>query len=210
MQIILERNQSLAAPCWVFLRCSVLSFLSHASSTQDEKLELGFSNFSRSTLTSISSINSCGKRIFFFADLLLVLPLDTYTPQNSHTHVRTRYNKKRENVRVDMCAHKQTYCAHSIDSRYYNERRPEVLATTIEASYQNVIEIYAMTVKNSTTHSPAIYYWLFLAVSRSDTSDRPHRKAVTASSEHEARKLLAQQFILFFAGRLPVNGGRHA
>lgn len=148
--------------------------------------------------------------MFFLADLLLVLPLDTYAPQNSDIHVRTRYNKESQNVRVDMCAHKETYCAHSIVIRYYNERRPEVLATTIEASYQNVIEIYAMTTMKSNTHSPAIYYWLFLAVNRSDTSIRPHREAVTAPNERAARQLLVAQFVLFFAGRLPVQEADHA
>jgi hypothetical protein len=148
--------------------------------------------------------------MFFFADLLLVFPLDTYTPQDSDSHVRTRYIKKSQNVRVDMCAHKETYCAHSIVIRYYNERRHEVLATTIEASNQNVIEIYAMTTKNSNTHSPAIYYWLFLAVNRSDASARPHREAVTAPNERAARQILAGQFVLSFAGRLPVQEAKHA
>ncbi|WP_425272523.1 host cell division inhibitor Icd-like protein [Rahnella inusitata] len=148
--------------------------------------------------------------MFFLADLLLVLPLDTYAPQNSDIHVRTQYNKESQNVRVDMCAHMETYCAHSIVIRYYNERRPDVLATTIEASNQNVIEIYAMTTMNTNTHSPAIYYWLFLAVSRSDSNDRPHREAVTAPDERTARQILTRQFVLSFAGRLPVQEAKHA
>ena len=121
--------QSLINVCCPFLRNSALSFLSQASSTHEEKLVPGELFFSRSILASISSINSWGKRIFFLADLLFVLPLVTFTPQNCLCHVRTRYSKKWRNVRVDMCAHLETYCAHSIIIRYYKKQRPEVLAT---------------------------------------------------------------------------------
>jgi len=46
---------------------------------------------------------------------------------------------------------------------------------------------------------------LFLAVSRVNRQDRPHREEVTATSEQEARALLAGRFILCFAGRLPLS-----
>lgn len=48
--------------------------------------------------------------------------------------------------------------------------------------------------------------FLFLAVSRADMQDKPHREQVTAYSEREARSMLAGHFILCFAGRLPVQG----
>ncbi|KAB8311168.1 host cell division inhibitor Icd-like protein [Rouxiella chamberiensis] len=67
-----------------------------------------------------------------------------------------------------------------------------------------------MTIKNDITHAPAVYYWLFLAVSRSDSLQLPHREAVVAVNECAARKLLADRFILFFAGRLPVLEVSHA
>jgi hypothetical protein len=121
--------QSLLINCDPFFRCSDLSFFSQASSTHEEKFAPGTSAFSRSMLASISSISSWGKRIFFFADLLFVLPLVTFTPQSNECYVRTQYNKKRWDVRVDMCAHIETYCAHSIVFRYYNEQRPGVLGT---------------------------------------------------------------------------------
>lgn len=53
------------------------------------------------------------------------------------------------------------------------------------------------------------FIWLFLAVCRSDMADQPRRKAVTAPDERTARRMLAAQFVLFFAGRLPVQEVYH-
>ncbi|MRT11185.1 host cell division inhibitor Icd-like protein [Enterobacteriaceae bacterium RIT711] len=54
------------------------------------------------------------------------------------------------------------------------------------------------------------YTWLFLAVRRSDLSDRPHREEVTACDYPTARRLIARDHIAAFAGRLPVQEVRHA
>ncbi|MCR6676421.1 host cell division inhibitor Icd-like protein [Escherichia marmotae] len=51
--------------------------------------------------------------------------------------------------------------------------------------------------------------FLFLAVSRADMQDKPHREQITAHNEWEARSMLAGCFILCFAGRLPVLGAQH-
>lgn len=51
--------------------------------------------------------------------------------------------------------------------------------------------------------------FLFLAVSRADMQDKPHREQITAHSEREARAMLAGRFILCFAGRLPVREARY-
>lgn len=50
----------------------------------------------------------------------------------------------------------------------------------------------------------------FLAVRRSDLNDKPHRESVTAPDELTARRLLAANFVLCFAGRVPAQGVRHA
>lgn len=52
-------------------------------------------------------------------------------------------------------------------------------------------------------HTPTRFKFLFLAVCRSDLNAKPHREAVTANSEQDARRSLAGQFVLSFAGRLP-------
>ena len=59
------------------------------------------------------------------------------------------------------------------------------------------------------TASHLQYTWLFLAVSRADAQDKPHRESITAASEREARAALVGRFILSFAGRLPVQGAHH-
>ena len=53
------------------------------------------------------------------------------------------------------------------------------------------------------------YRWLFLALSRSDYTAKPCRIAVTAPNENSARLMLVRDYMLIFAGRLPVIGGKH-
>ncbi|HFQ7289829.1 TPA: host cell division inhibitor Icd-like protein [Yersinia enterocolitica] len=52
-------------------------------------------------------------------------------------------------------------------------------------------------------HTPTRFKFLFLAVCRSDLNAKPHRESVTAHSEQDARRSLAGQFVLSFAGRIP-------
>ncbi|HDL7927058.1 TPA: host cell division inhibitor Icd-like protein [Yersinia enterocolitica] len=59
-----------------------------------------------------------------------------------------------------------------------------------------------MEYSHSTQTRPKFQY-LFLAVHRSDLNAKPHRESVTAHSEQDARRSLAGQFVLYFAGRLP-------
>ncbi|EKH9632808.1 host cell division inhibitor Icd-like protein [Salmonella enterica] len=49
------------------------------------------------------------------------------------------------------------------------------------------------------------FTWLFLAVSRSNPEDKPRRVSVTAPDEQSARKLLAGDYTLTFAGRIPAH-----
>ncbi len=53
------------------------------------------------------------------------------------------------------------------------------------------------------------YRWLFLALNRSDYTAKPCRIAVTAPNENSARLMLVRDYMLIFAGRLPVIGGKH-
>ena len=57
------------------------------------------------------------------------------------------------------------------------------------------------------THPKEKHLWRFLAIHRSDLSARPCRLSVEASTEHEARRVLAPYFILSLAARLPVRYG---
>ncbi|EKN3637438.1 MULTISPECIES: host cell division inhibitor Icd-like protein [Yersinia] len=62
-----------------------------------------------------------------------------------------------------------------------------------------------MALQHSTQTRPKFQY-LFLAVCRSDLNATPHRESVTAHSEQDARRTLAGQFVLSFAGRIPAQG----
>lgn len=123
-----------------FRRCSYFNLRPQASKTHAEKLALGLVNFSCSTLASIPSISSCGNRIFFFADLLFVLPLDIDAPHLNGLYGRTQYSKKNEMLSIDMCAHMILICAHSLSFVTQIKQRPAVLATHAGRLTNNVNE----------------------------------------------------------------------
>ncbi|WP_312346862.1 host cell division inhibitor Icd-like protein [Leclercia sp.] len=64
-------------------------------------------------------------------------------------------------------------------------------------------EVAIMAATPVLSHSK--FTFLFLAVLRADRSARPCALRITAGSEHEARLHLTSNFILCFAGRLPVH-----
>ncbi|MBS3893603.1 MULTISPECIES: host cell division inhibitor Icd-like protein [Serratia] len=81
-------------------------------------------------------------------------------------------------------------CRNSGGSKYCYSKEIIIMMTTPTQSYPQ-------------------YTWLFLAVRRSDVTERPHRETITAQSEREARGLLARDFVLSFAGRLPAREVTH-
>ncbi|EKN5072660.1 host cell division inhibitor Icd-like protein [Yersinia enterocolitica] len=83
--------------------------------------------------------------------------------------------------------------------------KPRSATNTIWASNHNVIGANTMACQHSTQTHPKFQY-LFLAVCRSDLNAKPHRESVTAHSEQDARRSLAGQFVLSFAGRIPAQG----
>ncbi|EJD6329647.1 host cell division inhibitor Icd-like protein [Proteus mirabilis] len=50
------------------------------------------------------------------------------------------------------------------------------------------------------------FKFLFLSIKRSDTTAQPCRITITAPNEHDARLMLVRDYILAFAGRVPVQG----
>lgn len=56
-----------------------------------------------------------------------------------------------------------------------------------------------------TTATRTTYLWRFLALSCINIDAKPCRLSIEATSEWEARSLLAGRFVLIFAGRLPVR-----
>lgn len=185
-----------------FLRCSILSLRPQASSTHDEKLTVGLSSFSRSTLASIWSISSWGKRIPFVADLLFFALVAI---KRSPLSVMTPYTNLERKKRVDVPQHLALMCPNTLLAHGVKKATPQSATNTSEASNHNVNEAYTMALQHSTQTRPKFQY-LFLAVCRSDLNAKPHRESVTAHSEQDARRSLAGQFVLSFAGRIPAQG----
>ncbi|HEP0390525.1 host cell division inhibitor Icd-like protein [Serratia marcescens] len=85
-----------------------------------------------------------------------------------------------------------------------------VWATTIEcrnsggSCYQLTMETAIMATPLTQTHPK--FCFLFAAIRRTAQTAIPCMLRTVADSEHSARRLLARNYILSFAGRLPVQG----
>lgn len=90
-----------------FLRCSDLSLRPQASSTQAEKLEFGFSSLSRSTLASISSTSSYGKRMPLVVDLLFLNPVAIRPPVS---WCLCTIQEKNINKTLEVFVHRELRC----------------------------------------------------------------------------------------------------
>ncbi|MGJ0626423.1 host cell division inhibitor Icd-like protein [Xenorhabdus bovienii] len=66
-------------------------------------------------------------------------------------------------------------------------------------------EIATMATIPTQTH----FKFVFLSIKRADLDAAPSRIATIATDEHCARSVLSHDFVLFFAGRLPVQEVRH-
>ncbi|WP_340617383.1 host cell division inhibitor Icd-like protein [Xenorhabdus entomophaga] len=53
------------------------------------------------------------------------------------------------------------------------------------------------------------FKFLFLSIKRSDLAAIPCHIETTAPNEYNARMMLVRDYILLFAGRLPVQGAHH-
>lgn len=67
-----------------------------------------------------------------------------------------------------------------------------------------------MATANSNTFAHPKFTWRFFALARADLDGEIYRLTVDATTEHEARRVLAPYFILSFTARLPVLGVHHA
>ncbi|HDU8581246.1 TPA: ash family protein [Morganella morganii] len=92
-------------------------------------------------------------------------------------------------------------------SLYASSANPVSVTTPIEictsggdsfVQYKEIIVMMAIPAQTQ-------FKFLFLAVKRADSTDIPHRIEATAPNEHSARMLLVRDYILSFAGRLPVR-----
>lgn len=152
---------------------------------------------------SIASTTSCGARACTFCDLLLIWSLCTtglhfclWNP----VYIKKEIKKELKWNPVDVYTG-----IHLIVLFAIKLAKPRSATNTIWASNHNVIGANTMALQHSTQTRPKFQY-LFLAVCRSDLNATPHRESVTAHSEQDARRTLAGQFVLSFAGRIPAQG----
>ena len=167
------------------LRFSDLSFFSQASITHDEKLE-----FSRFTLESISSSNSCGNLIPLVVDLLFLYPVAIY---------RVSLNWCRNTIQgifqfkiLDVFIHLDIRCLYTLLCSGVKIATPRSARNTIEAFNQNVIRGNTMAMYKSTQTHPK-FKWRFFSCQQSKYF------SVEATSEQEARSMLPDSPCLFSA-----------
>ncbi len=176
-----------------FLRCSDLSLRPQASRTHAEKLAPALSAFSRSTLASISSISSCGNRIFFCADLAFTALVAIYPPAYSEG---TPYQKNS----LTCTPTENIVGVHLEVEDTQDTAKPGSVTSTNRASDHNVTEAYIMACIQHTQTRPK-YQYRFLALSAIGRNVIH----ITATTEREAREQSPAGCVMVFAGRLPVE-----
>lgn len=67
--------------------------------------------------------------MYFFADLLFMLPLDIGTPHVIKINVRTGYSKKTQRLSLDVCARIELICAHILIVYHSETAKPGSAAT---------------------------------------------------------------------------------
>ncbi|CNC83882.1 Uncharacterised protein [Yersinia pseudotuberculosis] len=201
-----KQNQSVS---FAFFRCSVLSLRPQASSTHDEKFTPGLSSFSRSTLASILSSISCGKRMFLSCDLLFLFPVAIGKPVVNALCVYTQYMNVKVKKSVDLSTHHELRYLHTSFIGVVQIAKPGSGGTLTGPLTTNDRMSIEVAMLNHTQTRPK-YQYRFLALHRSDRSAAPCRLSVEAFTEKEARQVLSAHFILSLAARLPVSEVRHA
>lgn len=151
---------------------------------------------------SIASTTSCGARACTFCDFALIAFVAT--AEVSLYWWRTVYTKN-NSVKLLTCLHLSSKVDSTLTVLRYENSEAQKDGSPLWASNHNVNEAYTMALQHSTQTRPKFQY-LFLAVCRSDLNAKPHRESVTAHSEQDARRSLAGQFVLSFAGRIPAQG----
>lgn len=151
---------------------------------------------------SIASTTSCGARACTFCDFALIAFVAT--AEVSLYWWRTVYTKN-NSVKLLTCLHLSSKVDSTLTVLRYENSEAQKDGSPLWASNHNVNEAYTMALQHSTQTRPK-YQYLFLAVCRSDLNATPHRESVTAHSEQDARRSLASQFVLSFAGRIPAQG----
>ena len=96
-------------------------------------------------------------------------------------------------------------------SLYASNANSTVVTTPeIGVSGGDSLVLYKEIIVMMATPNQTQFKFLFLSIKRSDTTAKPCRITITAPNEHDARLMLVRDYILSFAGRLPVKEVAHA
>lgn len=145
---------------------------------------------------AIMKIRTFGDSIICYRTEVAIM---TTTPTNSRLQSVYFFDAFR---RVDLAA---GVVRLSVVADSLREARQQIKQDFTAAAYRG-----QELLRPAKSHSPRKQFtWVFLAVSRSDSSARACRKEVTASDFSSARRALSQDFITFFAGRLPFREVSH-
>ncbi|CNB83535.1 Uncharacterised protein [Yersinia similis] len=114
---------------------------------------------------------------------------------------------------IDMCTPIALWLlfigVHLSTVEHRKETPPNSITSTERGLATTDNQSIEAAMKNNTT-APQRFTFLFLAVVRANPQAHPHREQISATSEWEARSLLAGRFVLVFAGRLPLSEVCHA
>lgn len=147
------------------------------------------------------SLNSGCMRIWNAGDCPPVLGVRSFTLDIVHTFSSNESNK--------VCTLYHEYSLKQTPSNGITSTERGLTTNaneTSEAAMNN--HITPLNGRNSLTLNK--FTWRFLALNRHDKKAKPGRLSVEATTEHEARRILAPHFILSFAARLPVQEVHHA
>lgn len=181
-----------------FFFCSPLSLTSQASITQAEKLAFGCSRLSLSTLASILSISSCGKRMCFFADFWFLSPVATVEAPLSMVGVVTPYIKKNGKKRIDVGSHQNVKWVHTLMLSWCPNGNAPKCGNTIGASNHNVSRSNIMACSHDTQTRPEFTY-LFLGTPSDKPDTTPVVLRAEANTEQQARSHFLNWNLVFAA-----------
>ncbi len=150
---------------------------------------------------SIPSITSCGMRMDICFDLSLTVFVAMFSTLNKtcdSVYMKSNHTKHLKCDSFD-CNLNHTLSTDKAQAVHKITKPSSALTLTGPLTTNDRLSIEVAMLN----HTPTRFKFLFLAVCRSDLNAKPHRESVTAHSEQDARRSLAGQFVLSFAGRLP-------
>ncbi|SFT86028.1 Ash protein family protein [Kosakonia arachidis] len=179
-----------------FLRCRRL--ISHLAAVTKKPAVLSPSSLSR----SMSSMTSWGILTVVICDFAFFAPVAiAETPCVRCMSVYAKEMRRKGLRCISLWANFKSEGEIHLESA-----KPGSASTLTGPLTTNVIASNEAAMKDLITHPQGrhIYIWRFLALNRHDKKAKPCRLSVEASTEREARCILAPHFILSLAVRLPA------